>query len=282
MRHPLLDAARIEDTPGMYLGSIGEIFATFSRSQDSGNVSYGVRIGDERFFVKTAGEPDNPAPLLNHRERIALLHNAVELAQSSAHPALAPLRHVIAESPHGLLLVYDWLDGELLGVPRADRNSPRSAFQRFRALPPQEIVQALDTVFDVHRELARAGWIASDFYDGCLIYDFARKTLRLIDLDTYHGGPFTNTMGRMFGSSRFMAPEEFALGAAIDERTTVFTLGRTIAEFLSDGTLDRAPFRGNDAPFAVMERACREDRAERFASVEELCAAWFSTPDREG
>jgi serine/threonine-protein kinase len=135
----------------------------------------------------------------------------------------------------------------------------------------------MDTVFDVHRDLARIGWVASDFYDGCLLYDFARKTLRLIDLDTYNMGPFTNTMGRMFGSSRFMAPEELTLGAAIDERTTVFTLGRTAAEFLSDGTLNRPAFRGSDPLFAVMERACREAPEDRFASVEELCAAWFAT-----
>ena len=54
-------------------------------------------------------------------------------------------------------------------------------------------------------------------------------------------------MGRMFGSSRFMAHEEFERGARIDERTTVFTMGRTAAVLLSDGTLERRPFRGSDA-----------------------------------
>lgn len=53
----------------------------------------------------------------------------------------------------------------------------------------------------------------------------------MIDLDTYSRGPVVNTMGRMFGSTRFMAPEEFARGAVIDQRTTVFTLGRLAWHF---------------------------------------------------
>ena len=64
-------------------------------------------------------------------------------------------------------------------------------------------------IFELHYELAQTGWIAGDFYDGCLIYDFARQDIHVIDLDGYREGPFINEMGRMFGSSRFMAPEEF-------------------------------------------------------------------------
>ena len=79
----------------------------------------------------------------------------------------------------------------------------------------------------------------------------------------------------MFGSSRFMAPEEIELGARIDERTNVFTMGRTIAVFLSDGTLKRKAFRGTAALYEVMRQACREDRSERFESMGAFCSAWF-------
>ena len=102
------------------------------------------------------------------------------------------------------------------------------------------IAAALTTIYELHVELARADWIAVDFYDGCLMYDFASHELRVIDLDMYSRGPFTNTMGRMFGSTRFMAPEEFELGARIDERTTVFNLGRAAFVFLGE--------RGHDRP----------------------------------
>jgi serine/threonine-protein kinase len=81
-------------------------------------------------------------------------------------------------------------------------------------------------------------------------------------------------MGRMFGSDRFMAPEEFEKGARIDERTTVFTLGRCAAEFLGGGTLERPAFRGTDAQHAAMVGACAPAPDRRFQSVAELAQAW--------
>jgi serine/threonine-protein kinase len=127
---------------------------------------------------------------------------------------------------------------------------------------------------DVHAGLCAEGWVACDFYDGAMIYDFAGRELHLVDLDTYHLGPFVNEMGRMFGSTRFMAPEEFERGAAIDERTTVFTLGRTLSVFLGDGTLERAPFRGGEAQYRAMVRACAAAPAARLQSVAALVRAW--------
>ena len=269
----LLETASTEQVPIEFLRAQGELFAVFDRAtQDSGNVSYGVRVDGERFFVKTAGVPADPEPALSHPERIAQLRKAVQIARTTVHPALPALRNVI-ESPEGPLLVYDWVEGELLGTERARRGDPTSAHFRFRALPAGEILAALHVVFDVHERLAVAGWIAVDFYDGGLIYDFARRVLHLIDLDLYRLGAFTNTMGRMFGSTRFMAPEEFQLGARIDQRTNVFTLGRCLLEFLGNGRDDAGAFRAMPALLPVARRACQPQPQDRFAGVAEFCAA---------
>jgi serine/threonine-protein kinase len=214
--------------------------------------------------VKTAGRPEDTAPLLSHPERVTLLRNAVRIARTYRHPALPALRRV-EESPDGPMLVYDWTDGELLGVPHKSRDDPGSAFQRFRALPAERVIACLDTIFDVHDLLGRAGEVAGDFYDGCLIYDFTAHRVSLIDLDSYRPGPYRNEMGRMFGSTRFMAPEEFTLGATIDQRTTVFTMGRTVRVLLGGG---------HPALEKVAERACRERPADRYPSLPEFCAAW--------
>jgi serine/threonine protein kinase len=212
-------------------------------------------------------------PFLKHPARVALLRNAVRLSGSCRHPTLPRLYRVI-ESPSGPLLVYQWLDGELLGAPRARRDDPESAFQRFRSLPAATIQESLDAIFDLHHELARAGWIAVDFYDGCLIYDFKSGRLGIVDLDTYSDGPFRNEMGRMFGSTRFMAPEEFELGALIDERTNVFVMGRTGLVFLSDGTLNAGAFRGTRALFEVVAKACEPDRSRRYETMAAFWCAW--------
>lgn len=279
MTHLLLERPAIDVPPGEYLRAVGTVFAEFgANTQDSGNVSYGVQVGAERYFVKTAGLPGDALPVLDHAGRVALLRNAARLSTSVSHPVLPKLLGVI-ESPDGPMLVTPWLDGELLGGSRETRDDPHSAFQRFRHLPPPAVQACLDDMFDLHVQLTAAGWVAVDFYDGSLLYDFSAGRLWVIDLDMYHQGPFINDRGRMFGSTRFMSPEEFERGALIDEQTTVFVMGRTALVFLSDGTLDRAPFRGPRALFDVAAQACRPDRAHRFNSMAEFHDAWRAAGD---
>jgi serine/threonine protein kinase len=268
----VLNSPEIDCPPDEYLRAAGSIFAIFDR-QDSGNVSYGVESGGARYFVKTAGSPSLELPHLDLHQRWALIRNAARIGEAYRHQALPQLHNVI-ESPHGPILVYDWADGELIGVDRDRRDDPASAFYRFRNLPAERIAAALDTVVDVHDLLGRAGEVAGDFYDGCLIYDFAAHRLSIIDLDNYRPGSFRNEMGRMFGSSRFMAPEEFVKGATIDQRTSVFTLGRTILIMLGDGTTDREHFRGPAALWTVAMRACQPLPGDRYGSLTELSAEW--------
>jgi serine/threonine protein kinase len=276
MDNSLIKIQMIAQSPGDFLRSTGQVFAVFDeRTQDSGNISYGVLADDGRFFVKTAGLPENSKAYLSHEQRVALLRNAISFRRRLDHHALPVLLNVI-ESPHGPLLVYEWVPGELIGVERSRRADPATSFQRFRALPVSDLLIGLDVVFDFHRSAAELGWVAMDFYDGAMIYDFATQAMHLIDLDNYRDRPFTNEMGRMFGSTRFMAPEEFELGARIDEVTNVFTMGRVISVFLSDGTLELTPFRGGRFLHEVMIRACQPERKERFPSIKEFHAAWLA------
>lgn len=261
----LLTAKQTDLDPYTFVTRHAQIFAMFdAASQDSGNVSYGVQAGDDRLFIKTAGLPQDSQPLLSHAERVALLRNAIRLARSVSDPALPALRNVV-ESVEGPLLVYEWLDGELIGTSVERRSDPTSPFARFLALDLRERTAALDAIFRLHVNLANAGWVACDFYDGSLMYDFARRQMHVVDLDNYRDAPFTNEMGRMFGSSRFMAPEEYELGARIDERTTVFVMGRTVEQFLSSR---------DDGIATLVARACRADRRLRFQSVTQFYDAW--------
>jgi serine/threonine-protein kinase len=67
------------------------------------------------------------------------------------------------------------------------------------------------------------------------------------------------------GAPRTSTTEEFELGARIDERTTVFTMGRTVAEFLALGSADIAD---------LIAHACDADPRHRFQSLPEFYAAW--------
>ncbi len=215
-------------------------------------------------------------------EAVTHLESAVRFHTMVSHPAIAGLRGWFRFGS-GLALVHDWVAGEVLndplvpgGMPRAD---PQSAFARFRRLDVREILAAVGTVFDVHLAAAASGFVAVDFYDGCLIYDFGQRAVRLCDLDSYRPGPYILDRDRQYGSTRFMAPEEFRRGAQIDERTTVFTLGRAAFVLLSDGQRgEQAPslWRASDALYRVAQTATQADPARRYPSVAELCRSWHS------
>ncbi len=163
-----------------------------------------------------------------------------------------------------------------MGAPSETRSDPKSSFQRFRGLSAPAILSCLDAILDFYTQAEQAGWIAVDFYDGSLLYDFNSSCLRVVDQDMYSDAPFTNKMGRMFGSSRFMAPEEFVLGALIDKQTTVFVMGRTVLVFLSDGTLEPQRFRASKALSDAVAKACAQEREGRFESMASLFHAWQS------
>lgn len=273
--------AEIDEHPSAFLARHGEVFAVFdARSQDSGNESYGLQVNGEQYFVKTAGddarpEDGDPVPYLDHAGRVALLRNAIDLATSTGHPALAPFLAVI-ESPIGPMLVYRWVEGDLIHVPSARREDPASSYRRFAALPAHDLLAAFDQLIDLHHVLAADGWVAQDLYDGCLIYDFGARRLTVVDVDTYHRGPVVNSMGRMFGSSRFMSPEEFELGAVVDQRSTVFTLGRLVWHFGTRLTERGDDFVGTESQRRLVARATDSNRQGRPSTVTEFADAWRS------
>jgi len=277
----LLTARAIAEDPGVYVRRHGTVIEEFGHlTQDSGNVSWLVEVGDRCAFVKTAGAnglhaPGAPVPYFDHKGRVRLLRNAIDLAGSCRHPALPRLLNVL-ESPSGPALVYEAARGELVRVPRGTREDPASAYQRFAHLPADQLLGMFDVLIDLHVALAAAGWVACDLYDGCLIVDFTTASLTVIDLDNYRRGSSVNDMGRMFGATRFMAPEEFELGAVIDERTTTFTLGRLIWHFGTRLTERAEDFCGSPTLAHVVQQACQQSPADRHASVATFATAWMA------
>jgi serine/threonine protein kinase, bacterial len=263
----------------------GTVLAEFGHlTQDSGNVSWLVDVGDRRLFVKTAGTgadqpPGAPEPYFDHAGRVEALRNAVLVARSCDHPALPRLLNVV-ESPVGPALVYEAAEGELVRVPARERDDQASSYQRFAHLPAERLLGVFDVLIDLHVALAAAGWVAGDLYDGCLIVDFETDSLKVVDLDGYRRGPSVNDMGRMFGATRFMAPEEFELGAVIDERTTVFTLGRLVWHFATRLTEDAQDFCGPAALAEVVQRAVFMAPPDRYDSVAAFATDWRAARDR--
>ena len=84
-------------------------------------------------------------------------------------------------------------------------------------------------------------------------------------------------MGRLWGSSRFMSPEEFELHAIIDSRTNVFNMGAMAFAILGGGK-DRSftKWEASRDLYEIAYRAVNENRTERYASVKEFYEEWVS------
>ncbi|WFE50499.1 serine/threonine protein kinase [Micromonospora sp. WMMD1155] len=175
------------------------------------------------------------------------------------------------DGPAGLTLVYPWYDGSALNHATA-RGTDRSGLARFQQLPVPQVEAALDAILDAHLAVSAAGFVAVDLYDGCFLYDFSIGRMRLIELDEYRPGPFVLDADRLPGSRRYMAPEEFVRAAAIDERTTVHLLGRTLHHLLDSAE----GWRGNDDQRRVVDRATRAAPTTRYPDVSALVRAWRS------
>ena len=255
----------------------GSVFAVLDQ-QDSGNLCLGLEGSAGRVFVKYAGAPtaryDGAV-----ETAVARLRRSAEVYRALAHPSLVTLRQAV-DVGAGHALVFDWTDATPVG-----RQYERSHV--VRSLPLEARVDAVQQILDFHVHAAEHGWVAVDLYDGSIMLDAGTGRVVLCDLDLYERGPVVNRMGRMWGSTRFMSPEEYQLGAPIDEVTNVFALGALAHTFLGDdATRSRAAWAGSDARFAVAARATRPERGARWPSVAALAEAWRTaghpSPGRRG
>lgn len=257
MQDTLLGISSIDVALEEHLDRLGNVFTTF-RSSDSGCMCYGVEWQGWRYFVKHAADEACAAGL----ERSRVLHHQV---QHSSLPRL--LNHF--DTPQGRALVYEWVDG---------RNVYENK-DRFYGLPVTERLRCLTVVYDIHRTIADAGFIAVDFYDGCILYDFDRRIPYVCDLDEYRAGAFRVAGNRLPGSKRFMAPEEFEDGALIDQVSNVYMLGRTAMVMLGDGSGDEGSWGWTEASLAIARRATQPQRSLRYQRVTDYLDVWLQTAE---
>ncbi|MFD2043122.1 protein kinase [Ornithinibacillus salinisoli] len=280
-----LNLFRIDDMPFRlkeehdfeWLSNLGKVFCVFDE-QDSGNICFGVEKDGIKKFVKYAGAK-TIAFSGQTEDAIATLRKSVTLYQNINHPHLVTLLDHF-ETEKGYALVFEWFEGECLHShwafpPPQKYQHPDSPYYRFKKLPLESRLKSFECILEFHVHVEKMSYVAVDFYDGSILYDFNRHITKICDIDLYQKKPYTNTMGRLWGSSRFMSPEEFELGARIDSKTNVFNMG-AIAFSLFGGELDRSfsKWDAGEALYKVAQKAVKKDRNLRYSTVEELYMDW--------
>lgn len=248
-----------------FLHSYGQVFKVFD-DQDSGNLCFGCQKGGERFFVKYAGARTIRS-CITPEEAVRNLKRTVSIYQDLRHESLIELLNTF-ETPNGFGMVFRWTDAQCMG-----RQYPK-AHTRFMQMATG---RKLDVFAAVQRFMAHVhsrGYVAIDFYDGSIMYDFSRGQTLICDIDFFRPKPCTNDMGRMWGSSRFQSPEEYRLGAAIDERTNVYTLGALAFALFAAYERDRTHWSLNDASYRVVQKATSDNPSIRQASIQRFMQEW--------
>jgi len=248
-----------------FLRKYGKVFKALD-DQDSGNLCFGIADGENKYFIKFAGAPAERA-CVSVEEAIANLKRTIPIYEDLAHPTL--IKYIKSEDiGGGFAMVFEWIDAE---CPHPMYPLSRKKFMR---LPIARLVKIFEDILDFHVYVAAKNYVAIDFYDGGILYDFGNDKTAVCDIDLYKKAPYVNRMGRMWGSSKFMSPEEFTLGAVIDEVTNVYAMGATAFSLLANS--DRSPesWPLDMGLYDVVKRAVSDERGRRQQSIKQLADEW--------
>lgn len=275
-----------------WLTQMGRVFRVFDQN-DSGNISFGIDTGEEKLFIKVAGLKTVES-VCTPEEAVENLRAAMKVYEDVKHPALIHLReHYFVEGLYAA--VFDWAEGECLHDHwnfdyYAAHPEVTPPARRFRNLPTEKRLAACQVLFSFLEETARSGYVAVDLYDSSILYDFHTDRLTVCDIDLFVKAPAVNDRGEdYYGSERFKAPEEYILGAAVDERTNVFTLGAILFGFFGDFTSEQIQRRYTEKRFIPCPESAWElgssayraickavslERQDRFATIKDFADAW--------
>lgn len=248
-----------------FLGRYGRVFQVFD-DQDSGNICFGVESGEKRYFVKFAGAPTlrgTGTP----KDAVERLKAALPLYQDLQQESLIRLEEAV-ETEGGFALVFQWAEGDCMG-----RMYPE-AHRKFMALPIERRMAVFRDILRFLEYTASRQYLAVDFYDGSILYDFESGRTSICDIDFFRRMPCVNDMGRMWGSSLFQAPEEYRLGAVLDEVTNVYTAGAFAFALFGGYERSRDSWQLNEKLYGTAVRAVSRERSQRQQSVREFREEW--------
>ena len=249
-----------------FLGKYGKLFKVFD-DQDSGNICFGVQGENGKLFVKYAGAPTVRANV-DEKEAVDRMKETVQIYNDLAHPNLTRLIKS-EEIGGGFACVFNWTNAECMG-----RQYPETR-EKFMQMAVETKLRVLDDIFSFHLHVINRGYVAVDFYDGCIMYDFESGKTLICDIELYTKMPCKNTMGRMYGSSRFMSPEEFKLGEPIDELTNVYTMGAAAFElFCGERCRSFEKWALDKSLYDIAKKAVSDERSMRHRTLEEFVNEW--------
>lgn len=249
-----------------FISKYGQVFKVYD-DQDSGNICFGVKKDGKKYFAKFAGAP-TAEYTGNSEDAIERLRSTIKIYEDLRHEYL--INYLYSEDiGNGFAAVFEWVDAVCMGKQYPDQR------KKFETISDEVRMDIFESILEFHRNVVAKGYVAIDFYDGSIMYDFDEAKTYICDIDFYKKNPVINDMGRMWGSSRFMSPEEFILGEPIDEISNVYLMG-AVAFALFGGETDRSieKWRLSSELYEVAKRAVSDQREDRYRTLKELSDDW--------
>jgi len=247
-----------------FINKYGKVFKVFD--EQGINVCFGVGKDNRRYFVKFAGAKPINFDTGDTDLAIKWLKNATAVYRDLKHPSL--IKFIKAEEiGGGYATVFEWTDA--IGIEPL--NSPD--YYRFMTLPIKKKLQAFEDILSLHVLAVSKQYVAIDFYDGSILYDYENDKVVICDIDFYQKFPYVGELGT-WGSARFVSPEECTPGAVMDEITTVYTMGATAFSIFALGNRNKEAWTLNDALYDVAQKAISDERSKRQQSLKHFIAEW--------
>ena len=185
-----------------------------------------------------------------------------------AHPTL--IKFVTAEEiGGGYAAVFEYESA--IGIEPKD--SPD--YLRFMQMPLENKMRAFEDIAEFHIHVAEQGYVALDFYDGSILYDYDKEKVIICDIDLYQKSPFINVGGMgIIGSARYVSPEECAEDEVIDEITNVYTMGATAFALFAYGNRTLEKWTLGKGLYDVALKAVSDERDNRQQSIKQFITEW--------
>lgn len=280
-----------------WLNNYGKVFSVIDET-GSGCISFGVEKDHKRYFFKIAGAKTVEAEV-SENESILLLKDAVKKYEDIKHPNLIKLIDNF-DINEFFVAVFEWAEGECLfdhwNFNRyKEYPNLETPIKKFKRLSIDKRINVVLKLFSFFETFIENGYVAVDFYDSSIMYDFENDLVTFCDIDLFGKIPTMNDIGEAyFGTKRLKAPEENKLGSTIDELTSEFTLGAIIFDMFSDvKNIDERYEKGIFIPnnienfellknvYDVLIKATSYNRNNRYKSIKEFHNAFVKELKRK-
>lgn len=268
-----------------WLNKYGKVFLVIDET-GSGCISFGIEKDNKKYFFKIAGAKTVEAEI-SEEESIKLLKEAVIKYKDIKHDNL--IKYIDSfDYKNFFAVIYEFAEGECLfdhwNFEKYKITKEITPLMKFKRLSVEKRMYVVEKLFSFFETFIDCGYIAVDFYDSSIMYDFEKDNVTFCDIDLFRKLPAINDLGKdYFGTKRLKAPEENKLGAVIDELTSEFTLGAIIFDIFSnvennDERYEKGMFVPNDFEdfelskevYEILMKATSYERNDRYGSIKEF------------